>query len=537
MSARHLSDYLEASASRFPERVAVVDSSGGRLTYAELNRQAEALAAFLVSRGLASGDRVGILLPKSLAAVVSIFGVLKAGCSYVPVDSSAPLRRSQAILGDCQVRALILDGHLLDVLPDLCRDSALASIIVVGSFVTPPDASLQPVPFGEILMGPAGPVSVSKRTTDLAYILYTSGSTGVPKGVMLTHENALTFVEWCSSLFDPTEADRFSSHAPFHFDLSILDIFLPIKHGASVYLISQDLGRNPRDLARFVSANRLTVWYSTPSILSMLVQYAGTELDDSSSPRLVLFAGEVFPVGQLRQLRTRWPSPVYYNLYGPTETNVCTFARIPKHIPDDRDTPYPIGFPCSHCRAIVLDGENREVVEGEEGLLYISGPSVFEGYWGRPVENAAAFVERNGVHWYNTGDVVRWNAEDGFAYVGRKDRMVKRRGYRIELGEIERALYMHPRVREAATVSTSEASGVSIVAFVGCPPHGAPSIIELKMFCAANLPAHMIPDRFIVCATLPKTSTDKIDYQSLRRQLLGPDEVVLASRSPGNRAS
>ncbi len=298
--------------------------------------------------------------------------------------------------------------------------------------------------------------SIPRSLTDLAYILYTSGSTGMPKGVMLTHENAVSFVDWCSSVFEPTEQDRFSSHAPFHFDLSILDIYVAIKHGATLFLISEDLGKNPKELAKFIAKHELTVWYSTPSILTLLVQLGSLESHDASSLRLVLFAGEVFPVKHLRAVQQRWPHPVYYNLYGPTETNVCTFARIPANVPDERDTPYPIGFACAHCTPLVLDGDGQEVAAGDEGLLYISGPSVFQGYWNRPEVNSTLFLERDGLRWYNTGDVVRWEAEEGFIYVGRRDRMVKRRGYRIELGEIERALYGHPTVREAAVIAASD---------------------------------------------------------------------------------
>jgi acyl-coenzyme A synthetase/AMP-(fatty) acid ligase len=322
-------------------------------------------------------------------------------------------------------------------------------------------------------------------------------------------------------VFEPTSDDRFSSHAPFHFDLSVLDIYVSMKHGATLYLISEELGKNPKELARFIAANQLTIWYSTPSILTLLVQFGNLGAHFAPSLRIVLFAGEVFPIKHLREIKKHWPSPVYYNLYGPTETNVCTFARIPDIVPENRDMPYAIGFPCPHCRALVLDEGGQEVAPGREGLLYISGPSLFAGYWNRPIENASAFLDRHGVRWYNTGDVVRWVQGEGFVYVGRKDRMVKRRGYRIELGEIERALYTHPQVREAAVVSLLDAeSVVKIVAFVSCNATETPSIVELKSFCGTNLPAYMNPDRFVFRGTLPKTSTDKVDYQALRRVML-----------------
>jgi len=293
-------------------------------------------------------------------------------------------------------------------------------------------------------------------------------------------------------------------------------------HRPTLCLISEELGKSPKELARFIGTQRLTVWYSTPSILTLLTQYGNLDAVDASSLRLVLFAGEVFPVKHLREVQRRWPAPVYYNLYGPTETNVCTFARIPADIPQDRDTPYPIGFACDHCTAIVLEEDGHEVASGEEGLLYMSGPSVFQGYWNRPEVNRTLFLERDGRRWYNTGDLVRWDPADGYVYLGRRDRMVKRRGYRIELGEIERALYLHPRVREAAVISTTDQDGgVRIVACLSCHDEVNPSVIELKTFCASHLPVYMSPDRFLFLPRLPRTSTDKVDYQTLRRESVG----------------
>jgi acyl-coenzyme A synthetase/AMP-(fatty) acid ligase len=231
----------------------------------------------------------------------------------------------------------------------------------------------------------------------------------------------------------------------------------------------------------------------------------------------VQFAGEVFPVKHLRSIVERWPQARFYNLYGPTETNVCTFARIPTPIPDERAEPYPIGHLCPYCEGLVLDTfDGQEVPAGEEGLLHIAGASLFQGYWGRPT--ADLFFERNGRRWYNTGDVVRETAGDGYVYVGRRDRMVKRRGYRIELGEIERGLYSHERLREVAVVAVPDASaGVRIMAYL-TPESGArPSIVELKMFCGRVLPSYMNPDAFVFLDALPRTSTNKVDYQVLSR--------------------
>ena len=508
MAGRNLAGLLEASAVRYPQRLAVVESDDSTLTYAQLEKQSNALARFLSGHGVRPGDRVGVALPKGLPAVVSIFGILKAGAAYVPIDISAPIDRSRRILEECRISALIADAASL-----VLRDASSGSVQMV--VVDPPEGQTEGASFHEVVAGDSEREQIAPDGDDLAYIIYTSGSTGMPKGVMISHANALSFIDWCSETFAPTADDRFSNHAPFHFDYSVLDLYLSIKHGATVYLISEDLAKRPRDMVRFIAHHRLTVWSSTPSALMMIVQFGDLEASDTSSLRLVTFGGEVFPPRHLRSLQQHWKSAEYFNLYGPTEiTTACTFARIPANVPENREAPYPIGFACAHCQTLVLDESGREVAEGGEGLLYISGPSVFAGYWNRPAETAAAFLDRSGARWYNTGDIVRWDPAEGFTYVGRKDRMVKRRGFRIELGEIERALHLHAGVREAAVVAIPDDNGLKIVACVSCS-NDRPSVVELKSFCATKVPTYMVPDRFVFQDKLPRTSSDKVDYQTL----------------------
>jgi amino acid adenylation domain-containing protein len=511
--ALHLCDYLEASAARFPDRIAAVDSAGASITYRELNGRADRIAGFLGDRGVAQGDRVGLAMPKDVDALTAVFGILKSGAAYVPVDWTGPAERGRSIFSDCQVSAVFVDRRRADLA------AGIATTIFSGAAVAPAGPEAGGFGWDDVLRHAPLEAGARERKPDhLAYILYTSGSTGMPKGVMLSHRNATSYVEWCSEVFTPNEEDRFSSHAPLHFDLSILDIYVPIRNGASVHLISDELGKNPKDLARFIAERGLTVWYSTPSILGLLAEFSDLKRYDFTPLRLVLFAGEVFPLKQLRRLAGQWPSPVYYNLYGPNETNVCTFARIPTPIPEERTTPFPIGLPCSHCSAMVLDGEGRVVQPGEEGLLYIAGPSVFSGYWGRGQETQAAFLERDGARWYNTGDLVKEDSSEGFLYVGRRDRMVKRRGFRIELGEIENCLYKHPAIAEAAAIAAPGDAGVRIVAYLAARGE-APSIVEMKSFCHHHLPAYMNPDVFLFVDALPRTSTNKVDYQQLVRRL------------------
>jgi acyl-coenzyme A synthetase/AMP-(fatty) acid ligase len=230
--------------------------------------------------------------------------------------------------------------------------------------------------------------------------------------------------------------------------------------------------------------------------------------------RLVLFAGEVFPPQPLRELVNAWSAAEFFNLYGPTETNVCTFAAIPNVIPPERNEPYPIGQLCDHCLGIVLDEDGREVALGCPGLLHIAGPAVFKEYWNRPDLDSRAFFLRDGLRYYNTGDVVIATEQAGYLFRGRRDRMVKRRGYRIELGEIEKVLNQHADIRQAAVIATSRDDGdVAIVAIV--VPRRKVSIVELKRYSAQQLLDYMTPDRFVLRADLPRTTTDKIDYQKL----------------------
>jgi amino acid adenylation domain-containing protein len=523
MTARHLAEYLDGSAGNHPDRIAVVESGGTKVTYTELRQQADALAAFLQSRGIGRGDRVGIVLPKSIAAMVAFFGVLKAGAAYVPLDAAAPAARSRRILADCAVSALIVCDGAEGLSSALTDEDAmqLRAVLVDGAPGTTGGGSA--VDFRNVVQSDATPVAIETSPDDLAYIIYTSGSTGTPKGAMITHRNAISYIDWCSSLLTPTADDQFSSHPPFHFDASVQDIYLTARHGATVHLISEELGKKPRELMRFIADRRLTIWTSTPSALMLLLQFGDLPSHDASALRVVMFGGDVFPVKHLRELKRHWTSAVFYNVYGPTETTTtCTFGRIPDVVPEDRTSPYPIGFPCEHCTARVLDRNGLDVGAGEEGVLHIGGASVFAGYWARETETAAVLQVRDGQRWYNTGDVVRWDPVEGLTFVGRNDRMVKRRGYRIELAEIERALYEHPQLMEAAVVSVpDDDAGVRIVAFVACEAGAGTSIIELKQFCATKLPAWMSPDRFIIQDRLPLTSTDKVDYRMLTELLTG----------------
>lgn len=502
---RQLQDFLTASAALYPQKNAVEQTCGASVTYGELDARTNELRNLLVANGVVPGDRVGVYVPKSISSVTAVFSVLKSEAAYVPVDPQAPPRRVAYIFGNCSVRAIIVHRSLAAGLQEAFGETILPSLGEYGEDLL-------------ILGGPATSASAAESGAGLAYILYTSGSTGRPKGVMISHSAAIGFVDWCSETFQPTDADRFSSHSPFHFDLSVFDLYVSIKHGATVVLIGEELGKQPLGMTALIPEKKITIWYSTPSILRMMIDYGKFEEVDCSSLRYVLYAGEVFPTKYLRQLKQLAPQPRYFNLYGPTETNVCTFLEIPQSIPEDRTEPYPIGITCSHCVSSVRDEDGRVVAYGEQGELYIGGTSLLRGYWGLPEQTANCFyLDDDGRVWYKTGDLVRETDGGVFLFDGRRDRMVKRRSYRVELGEIEAALYRHPAIAEAAVVAVpDEESGVLIKAFYSCAEGKRLSTIELKQFCAQQLPKYMIPDRFSSMPLIPKTSTDKTDYQALK---------------------
>ena len=508
-----LHDGFIESVQRSPARPAVSEPGGPTLTYRQLDSLSDRVRDLLQARGVVPGDRVGIYLPKSIDSLAALLGVLKAGAAYVPVDPGSPASRAACILADCTVRMVLAErpfveplaaelralgtGNPVEVLETTGGGRGLEDWVGRGAGVSP-GTTVRP--------DPGAP----------AYLLYTSGSTGRPKGVVISHTAAQSFVDWCSGTFRPNSEDRFSSHAPFHFDLSIHDLFVSLKHGACVVLLGEALGKDPGALAAAIAAERITIWYSTPSILSLLEEHGRLERHDCRSLRLVLFAGEVFPIPRLRKLLDRWPWPRYCNLYGPTETNVCTWYEVPRPLPLDRTEPLPIGMACAHYRDLVRAGE-RPAALGEQGELLISGPGLMSGYWNLPDRNAAAFwTDPEGVLWYRTGDLVSRQPDGTLLFHGRRDRMVKRHGYRIELGEIEAGLSRHPDLAAVAVIALADQSdGVVIRAFLVPRDGRRPSIIELKRFSVEVLPRYMVPDRFTFLEAIPQTSTGKTDYQAL----------------------
>ncbi len=514
---------LENSARQYPERVAVEDQKRSA-TYGELDGWATRLARGLREGGVGRGDRVGFLLPKSLEAVVSAFGIMKAGAAYVPLDSAAPATRLAYIVRNCGMRGLVTSRRLWEQIAGELDADTLSVVVLTDAHETAPGRDgLRVVGWEEVAATADEPVPNDSLTEqDLAYILYTSGSTGDPKGVMLSHRAALTFVNWAGDLVGVSPDDRLSQHAPMHFDLSIFDLYAGIRAGATVVLVPKSLSVFPRNLADFIEERGITVWYSVPSILTKLLLHGGLERHGLRSLRTVIFAGEVFPTKYLRGLMESVPHPEYLNWYGPTESNVCTWYRVPTLDPD-RDDAIPIGRACGNTDVFAITPEGRLAGVDEEGELYVRSPSLMDGYWGDPERTTRTLVRHPlrpelARDVLRTGDLVRLGADGDYRFLGRRDNMIKSRGYRIELGEIETALYAHGSVREAAVVAIPDDEVGNLIKAVVVVTDPDIRASDLEYHCSQRIPRYMIPGAFEFRESLPKTSTGKVDRPTLVRE-------------------
>lgn len=510
------------SVKKHPDRTAI-EWRNDKLTYRELDALSDAIAATLTDAGIGRGHRVALYSPKTHRNVAAMIGISKAGAAYVPIDPHAPPLRAAYIMGDCAVSAVVASSEGLKNLGEHRADLPSLKLAIVtdegasdaGWTTTKRWADLEPSQRGG---WPAG------VETDPAYLLYTSGSTGKPKGVIITHRNALTFIDWGVETFQVESTDRLSSHAPLHFDLSVFDIYVALATGACVVMVPDQIALFPRELARWIQDRSITVWYSVPSALVRMLLHGDLAKFKYPSLRTVLFAGEVFPQKYLLEVMGLLRGASFYNLYGPTETNVCTFYQVPHDI-DPSATSIPIGAACANQEVFAVDTDGRIAGVGEEGELLVRGGTVMAGYWGLPerttqnlIKNAfqTAFDDRV----YRTGDIVKLAPDGNYFFVGRRDHMVKSRGYRIELGEIEQVLHQHEKVREAVVVTTpDEEIGARLKAFVA--PHDGMTLeaADLQPFCLARLPAYMVPEAFFILPELPKTSTGKTDRQKLATTL------------------
>lgn len=517
---------LAESAATFPDNTAV-SFRNQELSYAELEAQSNGLSVLLKGRGVARGDRVGILLNKSLESIVSVFGILKAGAIYVPLDPAAPTARQGSIIRHCGIETIIAAPQLLEPLVAEAGEALpLRAAIVTGASAgsLPPGQSISCSGWDEILGESCdSPADDGVCGAAPAYILHTSGSTGSPKGVVISHLNALTFVEMAARFFGISPRDRLANHAPLHFDLSVFDVYCAVKSGATVVLVPEALSAFPVRLAEFMQNEGITVWNSVASLLTKLADQGALERLTLEKLRLVHFSGDLMPVKYLQTLKKCMPSAVFYNVYGQTEANSSLCFRVPESLEKGK-WKIPIGTPFPNFEVFAVgEGGNLVTEPGEEGELHVLSSTVALGYWndcGRTKAQFAPDPRNPSAHArvYRTGDLARLDAAGNFVFAGRKDHMVKSKGFRVELDEIEIVLNSHPGVRQAAVVAVpDDLAGSRIVAYV-CPREGAAlDPRALLTLCSDHLPKYMVPEQISCLPSLPVNSNGKIDRKALER--------------------
>ena len=463
-----------------PDNIAFVEGDR-QLSYQQVIQHTRQLSACLAERGN-SYRRVVIALDRGIDAAIAILSVLGAGACYIPLDIKNPANRLNYIINDAVPQCIIGKGRCPDWLetPALWLDIDQTAIAQQSK---------------------SWPAEVCAEA--LAAILYTSGSTGSPKGVALSHRALRNFADWASCTFKISHYDRIASLSPFHFDLSVFDLFSSLSCGAAVYFVPAGLTLSPSRLTIWLREQRISVFYTVPSLLSFIALKGSLTTTSLPDLKTVLFAGEVFPTPQLKKLCNLLPAANFYNLYGPTETNVCCYWPV------DRDRlqtgqPIPIGFPA--CGAVLQ-------IDAETGGLQVKSANNLSGYW-----QQGTLIAASADNYYHTGDKVSLNERGEYCYHGRLDRMLKCSGYRVEPAEIEAVILQFPEVTYCAVIGiTDSTSGQRPAAAVVLKPGAKLEAIVGPV--KQKLPAYMQPCKFIVLDSLPYLSNGKTDYQTLLQQL------------------
>ena len=514
---------VTAQAQARPEATALV-FKGTRLTYAALEEASNRLARALREAGCRRGDRVGLLMPKMPTAIVAMLGALKADAIYVPMDPASPAARQARVLEVSDCRCILAAGPVGQSLRDAVAAATLRERPIIGWLDEDVPPETDPVfTLHDLAAYPGTPPAYANTDGDVAHILFTSGSTGIPKGVMITHASVAHLIRWAGAYFGIAAADRISQHPPLRFDVSTFDVFGTLWAGAELYLVPPELNLLPHKLAQFIREARLTQWFSVPSVLNLMANFDVVGQDDFPVLRRVLFAGEPLPTPTLIHWMRRLPHVRFTNLYGPTETTIVSSYYTVPRCPTDAREPIPIGTACDGEELLVLDGQLRPVAPGDIGELYIRGVGLSPGYWRDLEKTRSAFLPYPGGagpqdRIYKTGDLARRGADRLVYFVGRADTQIKSRGYRIELGEIETALHSLPGLRESAVVAIQSEGfegWLICCAYVPGPDNGV-STKSLRRDLGTLLPGHMLPARWMRYDALPKNDNGKIDRPRLR---------------------
>lgn len=500
-----------------PDASAVIMGST-HLSYGSLDEASSKLANALHRAGCRPGDRVALLLQKSPEAIVAIIGALKAGCAYVPLDPQSPVARLAAVLESSRPSILIghsataeAIGELSPICPVAMMDSASGATPGLGH--------------ADWFSGSADPVEAD-GSSEVAYIMYTSGSTGQPKGVPITHANATHLVDWAVSHYELAPGDRNSGHSPLHFDLSVLDVFATLRSGGTLHLIPPEANILPASIAGLIAEAELTQWFSVPSILTYMAKHDAIPPEGYPTLQRVLTCGEVLPMATLSYWMKRVPHARFSNLYGPTETTVASSYHDVAVPPADTSSSVPIGVAIPGEELMVLTRDMQPVKPDVTGDLYIGGSGLSAGYWEDPEKTEAAFVpdpRADGSTIYRTGDLASFDGDGTFHFHGRSDTQIKSRGHRIELGDIDAALSGLNYLMNAAAVAVNDSSFGSVSVSCAYVPRTGEDVTpsRIRSDLSLLLPSYMIPTGWREFASFPTNRNGKIDRVAIREVIEG----------------
>lgn len=468
--------------------------------------------------GVSRGDRVGIYLHKSIETATAVYGIMKAGAAYVPIDPLAPPARLSAVIEDASIRHLVThDLKKADVARLLDSGASLRAVVGLSSS----DIPVASLSWEDVLSASTARRPSLVKQTDMAYMMYTSGTTGEPKGIVHTHASGLSYALFAAKTYELNEHDRLSGFPLLHFDQSTFDYFSGPSAGATTVIIPEAYMRLPASLSKLIQDERLTVWYSVPLALVQLLNGGVLEDRDLSHLRWVLFGGEPLPVGHLRRLMQLLPRARFSNVYGPAEVNQVTIFNLAS--PSSLEDEVPLGSVWGNADGMVVDEHGDPVPQGEIGELVVSTPAIMQGYWNRPDLTRQALLRRSSASgrvkiFYRTGDLVRQAADDTLYFVGRRDRQVKVRGHRIELDALETAIQGANAVDRAAVYMVQSDAGDSTVFAAVTPiPNVDLDTAEIYRHLSDRIPKYALPEVIHVVSELPLTTTGKIDHKALQK--------------------